>query len=167
MAELIVERNVRLQMRAEAHNLNAGVLVGEKGLTDAVLKEIGRALDDHGLVKVHVASDDRELREEIYLEVADRLEAARIQQIGKMLVFFRPMSDERRAKLEAEEERRNSLLAAKADPGARGAKRAGAPRGQDAKKSPKKASSGAPKSRKDAKRLALRRSRTTKKSALS
>ena len=59
MAELILERSVRLEMRAQAHHLQPGVLIGEKGLTAAVMKEIDRALSDHGLVKVHVAGDDR------------------------------------------------------------------------------------------------------------
>ena len=62
MTELILERNERLRLRADAHHLNPLVLIGEKGMTPAVLKEIERALDDHGLVKVHVAGDDREER---------------------------------------------------------------------------------------------------------
>ena len=90
MTELVLERNERLRLRADAHHLNPLVLIGEKGMTQAVLKEIERALDDHGLVKVHVAGDDREERDEIYHTVAAELGAARIQAIGKMLVFYRP-----------------------------------------------------------------------------
>ena len=87
MVVLRFEWSVRVELRAQGHHLQAGVLIGEKGLTDAVMKEIDRALTDHGLVKVHVAGDDREERSEIYQSVADPLGAARIQAIGKMLVF--------------------------------------------------------------------------------
>lgn len=117
MTELILERNERLRLRADAHHLNPLVLIGEKGMTPAVLKEIERALDDHGLVKVHVAGDDREERDEIYHTVADELGAARIQEIGKMLVFYRPPVEK------SEEDIGLEQLRAKSDPGARGIKK--------------------------------------------
>ena len=147
MTELILERNERLRLRADAHHLSPVVLIGEKGMTPEVVKEIARALDDHGLVKVHVAGDDREERETIYHTVADQLGAARIQAIGKMLVFYRPPVD----KEEREKELDVSRLRAKAEPGARGMK----------KSAPKKKKEvlGKPASAKDAKRK-------TKKSSL-
>lgn len=157
MTELILERNERLRLRADAHHLNPVVLIGEKGMTPAVMKEIARALDDHGLVKVHVAGDDREEREEIYHTVADELGAARIQAIGKMLVFFRPPIE----KEQQEKELGLSLLRAKAEPGARGIKK------PTEKK--KKVALGKPSSAKDAKRKSKARSaakRKTKKASL-
>lgn len=157
MTELILERNERLRLRADAHHLNPVVLIGEKGMTPAVMKEIARALDDHGLVKVHVAGDDREEREEIYHTVADELGAARIQAIGKMLVFFRPPVE----KEQQEKELGLSLLRAKAEPGARGIKK------PTEKK--KKVTLGKPSSAKDAKRKSKARSaakRKTKKASL-
>lgn len=157
MTELILERNERLRLRADAHHLNPVVLIGEKGMTPAVMKEIARALDDHGLVKVHVAGDDREEREEIYHTVADELGAARIQAIGKMLVFFRPPVE----KEQQEKELGLSLLRAKAEPGARGIKK------PTEKK--KKVALGKPSSAKDAKRKSKARlaaKRKTKKASL-
>ena len=87
MAELILERDKRLELRGAAHHLKPVVLLGARGLTDAVEKEVERALDEHGLIKIHVPSDDREERDEIYTTLADKLNAARIQAIGKMLVL--------------------------------------------------------------------------------
>lgn len=54
MAELILERDKRLELRGQAHHLKARVLLGANGLTEAVEKEVSRALDDAGLVKIHV-----------------------------------------------------------------------------------------------------------------
>ena len=90
MAELILERDKRLELRGQAHHLKARVLLGANGLTEAVEKEVSRALDDAGLVKIHVPGDDREERTAIYEALADKLGAARIQAIGKMLVLWRP-----------------------------------------------------------------------------
>lgn len=157
MTELILERNERLRLRAEAHHLNAVVLIGEKGMTPSVMKEIARALDDHGLIKVHVAGDDREEREEIYHTVAQELGAARIQAIGKMLVFFRPPVD----KAESEKESGLALLRTKSEPGARGIKKPAQPK--------KKLALGKPASAKDAKRKSKARTaakRKTKKASL-
>ena len=155
MTELVLARNERLRLRADAHDLNPLVLIGEQGMTQAVLKEIERALDDHGLVKVHVAGDDREERDEIYHTVAAELGAARIQAIGKMLVFYRPPVEK------TEEDIGLAQLRAKSDPGARGIKKP-----SDKKK---KLALGKPSSAKDAKRKSKARAaakRKTKKASL-
>ena len=81
----------RKDHRAEAHHLNAVVMIGSDGLTDGVKKEIDAALTAHGLIKVRVQSDDRPGREAIFRTLADDLDAAPIQHIGKLLVFWRPV----------------------------------------------------------------------------
>ena len=80
----------RREHRAEAHHLDPVVLIGGDGLTVAVQKEIDLALNSHGLIKIRVFSDDRAHREAIYAQLADELNAAPIQHIGKLLVLWRP-----------------------------------------------------------------------------
>ena len=48
------------------------VLIGDNGLTEAVLKEIDRALTSHGLIKVRAGGDDREAREAMLSEICDK-----------------------------------------------------------------------------------------------
>lgn len=88
--------------RAEAHHLDPVVMIGNDGLTAAVKKETDAALNAHGLIKVRVLGDDREAREAIYQQLADELNAAPIQHIGKLLVLWRPKPK----KVKAEEEER-------------------------------------------------------------
>jgi RNA-binding protein len=88
--------------RAEAHHLDPVVMIGNDGLTAAVKKETDAALNAHGLIKVRVLGDDREAREAIYQQLADELNAAPIQHIGKLLVLWRPKPK----KVRAEEEER-------------------------------------------------------------
>ena len=95
MSELILERDERLLRRAQAHHITFSILLGNAGLTDAVIKEDDRELSAHGLVKVKVPGDDREERARIYAELADKLGAARIQAIGKTLVLYRPIPEEK------------------------------------------------------------------------
>lgn len=103
MTQLILPRDERIALRAQAHHLDPVVLLGSSGLTDAVKKEIDRALSAHGLIKVKVPSDDREERVEIYETLAEELGAAKIQLIGKLLVLYRPVEEKEKAPKEAKE----------------------------------------------------------------
>lgn len=83
----------RSALRSEAHALNPVVIIGDAGLTSAVLKEIDASLDAHGLIKVRVFGDDREARIEIYETICEKLGAAPVQHIGKLLVLYRPQKE--------------------------------------------------------------------------
>ena len=54
----------RSELRAQAHGLSPVVIIGDKGLTDEVVKEIDRSLAAHELIKVRAATDDRKARAE-------------------------------------------------------------------------------------------------------
>jgi RNA-binding protein len=97
MPALLLSPAERKLHRAAAHHLQPVVLVGGDGLTDAVVREAGAALDAHGLIKVRVFSDERETREAMLAELADRLSAAPIQHIGKLLVLWRPQPEKAKA----------------------------------------------------------------------
>ena len=84
----------RRELRARAHHLNPVVMVGEAGLTPAVLHEVDIALRSHELIKIRVLGDDRERRERLGAEMCAALDAAEIQSIGKMVVLYRPRPEE-------------------------------------------------------------------------
>lgn len=94
MAELTLTRDERLRLRARAHHLNPVVLLGAAGLTEAVFKETDRALAAHELIKVRIPGDDRDQREDVGAQLAERLGAARVQVIGKLLVLYRPRPED-------------------------------------------------------------------------
>lgn len=81
----------RKEHRSGAHHLDPVVAVGNDGLTPAVVKEVDAALKAHGLIKVRVFSDDRAAREAMLADLAEQLDAAPIQHIGKLLVLWRPI----------------------------------------------------------------------------
>jgi RNA-binding protein len=87
----------RKEKRADAHHLDPVVMIGGDGLTPAVVKEVDAALNAHGLIKVRVMSDDRGAREEAFATLSDKLNAAPIQHIGKLLVLWRPMPEKTKA----------------------------------------------------------------------
>lgn len=83
----------RAALRAEAHGLKPVVMIGDSGLTPAVMKEIALGLDAHGLIKVRVLGDDREARVGMYETICAELGAAPVQHIGKLLVLYRPKKE--------------------------------------------------------------------------
>ncbi len=87
----------RKEHRAEAHHLDPVVMIGNDGLTAAVVKEADAALNAHGLIKIRVLGDDRAAREQMYMQLADQLNAAPIQHIGKLLVLWRPQPQKEKA----------------------------------------------------------------------
>lgn len=91
MTAIVLTPTERKAHRAAAHHLDPVVMVGADGLTPAVVKEADAALKAHGLIKLRVFSDDRAARELALAELADKLNAAPIQHIGKLLVLWRPV----------------------------------------------------------------------------
>jgi len=87
----------RKEHRSSAHHLDPVVMIGGDGLTPAVEKEIDLALNAHGLIKVRVFSDDRPARDAMLATLADKLSAAPIQHIGKLLVLWRPIPPKEKA----------------------------------------------------------------------
>ena len=80
----------RRALRARAHALRPLVSVGHHGLTPAVLHEIDLALLAHELVKIRIASADRDARDAMHAKICAALDAAPVQHIGKLLIVFRP-----------------------------------------------------------------------------
>ena len=80
----------RRALRARAHPLHPVIMVGEAGLTPAVISEIDRALKSLELIKIRVLGDDRNARAAMIEQICAALDASPVQHIGKILVVFRP-----------------------------------------------------------------------------
>lgn len=80
-------------LKGLAHKLKPVVLMGANGLTEAVLAEIEIALDAHELIKVKVATEDRETKVLIVDAIVRETGAEKVQVIGSMLVLYRPTEE--------------------------------------------------------------------------
>ncbi|KPQ28638.1 MAG: RNA-binding protein [Marinobacter excellens HL-55] len=79
----------RREYRAIAHNLKPVIIVGDKGLSEGLQDELDRALNDHELIKIKVASQDREARQEAIKALCEASKAELVQTIGKIAVILR------------------------------------------------------------------------------
>jgi RNA-binding protein len=75
--------------RSLGHNLKPVVTIAGKGLTEGVVAETDRALDDHELIKVKVAVADRFSRKEAIDTLCEQCNAELVQEIGKVALLFR------------------------------------------------------------------------------
>lgn len=79
----------RQYLKGLAHARHPVVIIGDKGLSPAVVREVDRALAAHELIKVKSASSDKVQREAWLHELCATLSAAPVQHIGKILVLYR------------------------------------------------------------------------------
>lgn len=86
---MALSNDSRKHLRAIGHQLKPVVTVAEKGLSDGVMQEISRALDDHELIKVKIALTEREERQKIILNLTDQSQAELVQVIGKIALIYR------------------------------------------------------------------------------
>ena len=83
----------RAHLKGRAHALEPVVRIGAGGLKDSVIAEIDRALTAHELIKVRADADDRAGRVALFDTICERTDAAAVQQVGKVLVLWRPRPD--------------------------------------------------------------------------
>jgi RNA-binding protein len=76
------------KLRAEAHSLKPVVMIGQSGLTDAVLAELELALNTHELLKVKIRAE-REDRKLITEKICANSGAELIESIGQIAVIYR------------------------------------------------------------------------------
>jgi RNA-binding protein len=84
----------RAALKARAHALEPVVQLGQAGASDAVVTEVDRALSAHGLIKVKLAGSGREQRDALAGALSTRTDAAVVQQVGRVLVLWRPRPDD-------------------------------------------------------------------------
>lgn len=82
-------------LRGQAHDLKALLQIGNKGVTAAFIAELDAVLEQHELVKVKVAGEDRDARDVMIGELADKVNAALVQRIGHTAVLYRPSKERR------------------------------------------------------------------------
>lgn len=90
MPKLELTSQQRSALRAAAHPLHPVVLIGDRGLTAAVLEEIDRTLAAHELIKIRVAGAERDERDAMLAEICETLSCAAVHHLGKTLIIYRP-----------------------------------------------------------------------------
>lgn len=82
-------QRTRKQLRAIGHRLNPVVIVSN-GLTEGVIAEVDRALNDHELIKIRINASDRDEKKELIAALCRELDAQLVQLSGHVALLLRP-----------------------------------------------------------------------------
>ena len=85
----MISATERRALRARSHPLKPSVLLGQHGLTPAVIIAIDEALATHELIKIRLRGVERESREQVSNEIATQMNADVVNIIGQILILFR------------------------------------------------------------------------------
>ena len=77
------------KLRSIGHSLKPVVMVSENGMSENLYAELERALNDHELIKVKFAFEDREDKQEAIAAVIEQTGAELVQTIGKIALLYR------------------------------------------------------------------------------
>ncbi|MCO4797995.1 MAG: ribosome assembly RNA-binding protein YhbY [Colwelliaceae bacterium] len=82
-------------LKGLAHSLKPVVLLGNNGLTEAVVAEIDFALNHHELIKIKIPTDDRETKGLIVEAICRETQSTKVQVIGKTLIIYRQSAEQK------------------------------------------------------------------------
>jgi RNA-binding protein len=80
----------RRYLRGLAHGLSPVVIIGQRGLSDAVIRQVDGALTDHELIKVRFGAECPTDRVEGAAVLAERTSSAVAGAVGRVVILFRP-----------------------------------------------------------------------------
>lgn len=83
----------RKYLRGLGHALDPVLLLGQHGLTPAVIAEAQRALHDHELIKVRFRGADRDARDAGLAELAAATGSVLLQRIGHTALYYKRRID--------------------------------------------------------------------------
>lgn len=95
------------RLKPPAQHLEPVVRLGKAGPTEAFFTALDRALADHELVKMKF-DHFKEEKKTLAPEIAARAGAGIVQQVGNVLVLFRPHPDPAKRRFEATEPAKGS-----------------------------------------------------------
>ena len=88
-----MDSSLKQELKASAHHLRPVVMLGNKGLTPAVIEETNIALLSHELIKVKINGAEKIDRQRIAIEMCDALQASLVQLIGNTAIIYRKNED--------------------------------------------------------------------------
>lgn len=87
-------------LRGLAHNLKPVVLIGQKGLTDDLVKSSDQALERHELIKVKFNEfKEKDQKAKITEELCKRTKAEIAGTIGHIAILYREQKDPEKKKI--------------------------------------------------------------------
>ncbi len=89
----------RAYLKSLAHSADPLIQIGKSGITDSVVNQLDKLLEDHELVKIRVLKNSPVIAREIVEEVLDATNSEFVQQIGNKLTIYRESKENKKIEL--------------------------------------------------------------------
>ncbi len=86
--------NQKKYLRSLGHNLKPVVMVGQNGLSDAVLSELESTILKHELLKIKIRTESRDDKFNIVNKIIEFSKSNLVQVVGNVVLIYRPFDDE-------------------------------------------------------------------------
>jgi RNA-binding protein len=80
---------LKRDLRQRGHSLKPVVIIGNAGLSEAVIREIDLSLEHHELLKVRLGGADREAKRRLIASICAACHAELVQSIGHIALIYR------------------------------------------------------------------------------
>lgn len=81
-------------LKEKAHSLSPVVNIGQKGITESLIKELDSSIENHELLKVKIQGGDRDSRTAAAEELSKATSSETVQIIGNVITLFRQQKKE-------------------------------------------------------------------------
>lgn len=80
-------------LRASAQSIKPIIIIGQKGINDALIAELLNTLESHELLKIKIRAESRDDRQNIITKIISLTNAQIVQVIGGVLVIYKAFID--------------------------------------------------------------------------
>lgn len=93
----------RKELRSKAHHLDPIVLIGNRGVTESLIKSIDSALEAHELIKIRF-NEFKDEKKTLATQIAEETSASVAGLIGHVAILYRehPKPEKRKIKISSE-----------------------------------------------------------------
>lgn len=90
----VLSSKTKRALKQQAHHLHPIIIIGQQGLTPAVIAETDKSLKAHELLKVKLNQPDKESRKKMAAELCEETGAECLQIIGNIALIYRKNPEE-------------------------------------------------------------------------
>jgi RNA-binding protein len=87
-------------LKGLAHGLKPYVFIGQKGITESLIKSMNEALDKHELIKIRfIDFKEKDMKKELTAEIEKQASCELVGTIGHVAIFYRQQRDPQKRKI--------------------------------------------------------------------
>lgn len=93
-----MDKSLVIQLKQNAHHLKPVIMIGQKGITDALILETDKALTTHECIKIKISGWEKEDKASFLQTLCAQTQSTLIDSIGHTAVIYRKKPEDKKKK---------------------------------------------------------------------